>query len=142
MTTLCIYLLLVLSVIGVGAQAFKQLWLGRYLVKDAFHRRLSEVEMLEQRFAPLRPALPKYGEIGYVELLNLDDRKQHRRAMKLGYIMAPLMLKPGVGPQLVIADADTTQGVEALAEQYGLTPVVVLDNGAALLVHPSDSDLD
>ena len=62
--------------------------------------------------------------------------------MKLGYIMAPLMLKPGVGPQLVIADADTTQGVEALAEQYGLTPVVVLDNGAALLVHPSDSDLD
>ena len=134
---LSLLFLVLFSLAGAVSQAYPALRSAAYVVVKA-QRRVSEAEVLEQRFAPLRSQLPTYGEVGYLARLELDDATLERRFMVVGYLLAPLRLTKGAEPALVVADVDAPEDVEVLCRQYGLVPLVVVEHGPALLTHSSN----
>ncbi len=134
---LCLLFLILFSLAGAASQAYPELRRAAYVVVKV-RGRVSETEMLEQRFAPLRAQLPAYGEVGYLARLSLDDHSLQRRFMKIGYLLAPLRLTKGAEPALVVADVDVPEDIEVLCRRYGLVPSIVVEDGPALLTHSSD----
>jgi len=91
-----------------------------------------EIALDEQRFERLRSALPRRGIIGY-----LSDRGAGRDGVRAyyrtQYYLAPLVVAPDAGRELVVANFSSPFTVAEFAAAHGLSVAQDFGNGVALL---------
>jgi hypothetical protein len=86
----------------------------------------------EQRFEGLRRALPRRGVIGYASDRGggQDGVSEYYRTQ---YFLAPLVVAPDVGRELVVANFSSPPAVAGFAAAHGLSVAQDFGSGVALL---------
>ena len=91
-----------------------------------------EITLDEQRFERLRRALPRRGIIGY-----LSDRGEGRDGVRAyyrtQYYLAPLVVAPDAGREIVVANFSSPFTVAEFAAAHDLSVAQDFGNGVALL---------
>jgi hypothetical protein len=91
-----------------------------------------EIALDEQRFEGLRRALPRRGIIGYFSDSGggLDGVRAYYRTQ---YFLAPVVVAPDEGHELVVANFSSPFTVAEFAAAHGLSVAQDFGNGVALL---------
>jgi len=103
-------------------------------------RRPGAIAMNEERFAQARAALPPRGTIGYLSdtggtagVLAQDLDKDPKDYYLTQYYLAPVVVAPGTGHELIIANFASPAAVARFAALNTLTVERDFSNGTALL---------
>jgi len=91
-----------------------------------------EITLDEQRFEALRKTLPSRGVLGYASDRG-DGQDGVRAYYRTQYYLAPLVVAPDSGRELVVANLSSPSIVAEFAAAHGLHVAEDFGNGVALL---------
>jgi hypothetical protein len=86
----------------------------------------------ERRMQLVKPSLPARGIIGYVTDLDMTRDEGSGAWFAAGYSLAPLVLSPAPGLQMVLGNFGNPANAPAIAQREGLT--IVRDFGRGLIL--------
>ena len=93
---------------------------------------MDEITLDEQRFDGLRRALPRRGVVGYLSDMG-GGREGVRAYYRTQYFLAPLVVAPDAGRELVVANFSSSLVVADFAAAHSLEVTRDFGNGVALL---------
>jgi hypothetical protein len=93
---------------------------------------MDEIAVDEQRFDGLRRALPQRGVVGYLSDIG-GGREGVRAYYRTQYFLAPLVVAPDAGRELVVANCSSSLAIADFAAAHGLKVTQNFGNGVALL---------
>lgn len=97
-----------------------------------------DVTLYEQRFAPLRPLLPRHGVVGYVadtQAVNIHFDPTGPSYYATQYSLAPLIVVYSTAPALVVGNFTDPAAVAPVLARLRLRPLRDFGNGVLLLRH-------
>ena len=87
----------------------------------------------DARYAELHQALPARATLGYVSDMGGNNMAANGPFFQAQYALAPVLLQPGTGPELIVGNFSSPAAIEAALQQHRVAVVRDFGNGVLVL---------
>ena len=93
---------------------------------------------IDERYAKLKASLPSFSHLGYISDLPLHDEVGLSHYYQAQYALAPNILTDDLTSTYIVGNFLDPSRLPLICAQHSLQPILVFDNGVALLKRESN----